>query len=395
MRVIFNHTMNRQVRMLDGQWQGVRLASDGRVYFFGGSHSAGVSAPFFRFDPTRGVVELLALDMSRICSEDPSRTPTQGKVHSDILEHKGWLYFGTHLSDYTPEGSRAYTGGHLVGYEMATGRFRDFGVIHPNYTNYSAIGLDALRERVYFYATPFGEGDGPHLHRIGLDSGENRDLGLVAPWTGRDQKGRGHGQPCQHLFVDGRGDVWFALRGEHALFVAREGSGRIERHDGVLPGNANQWFCVRPIDEDRCLAVLPDGFYIFDSRRAGAGDSRQISGAFSLLCKVETPGFTWAYVAMDHERIWWNSRSQRTLADNRHEVRIHSLSRADPSKIVDHGPVNDGQGRAPWFLGDLVSDGCGRLYSCGRWYIRPEEEEEIGVDRNGLMVAVFFTALEV
>lgn len=386
MKVIFNETLNRRVRMLDGQWQGVSLASDGRVYFFGGSHSAGVSAPFFRYDPASNAVTLLALDMTRVCGEDPAKTPTQGKVHSNILEHKGWLYFGTHLSDYSPEGRAAYTGGHLVGYEIGTGRFRDFGVIHRNYTNYSAIGLDPLRDLIYFYATPFGTGDGPHLHRIDIGSGENRDLGLVAPWDGQ-----GHGQPCQHLHIDARGDCWFTLRGEHALFVARGDTGTIERHDGVLPGGADQWYCLRTIDANRSLAVLPDGFYVFDSRDFGGAKS-----AFTLFKTIGTPGFTWAYVAVDGKRIYWNSRSQKELeSTGRHETRIWSTAWSDPGETVDHGAIADAEGRSPWFVGDLVSDGKGRLYTAGRWYVGPDEVKEIGVDRNGLLVAVYFTVLDV
>jgi hypothetical protein len=376
--------------MLDGQWQGVHLASDGRVYFFGGSHSAGVSAPFFRFDPKKNAVEMLALDMTRVCGEDPAKTPTQGKVHSDILEHRGWLYFGTHLSEYTPKGCAAYTGGHLVGYEMATGRFRDFGVIHRNYTNYSAIALDAPRNRVYFYATPFGKGDGPHMHRIELDSGENRDLGLIVPWRQKDRHGREHGQPTQHLFVDPNGDCWFTVRGEHALFVAREDTAKIERHDGLLPANAPQWYCMRNLDAQHALCILPDGFYIFEPNRFGRGSP------FELFKQLNQPGLVWSYFAVDSKRFYWNSRSQKPLPPRDwHETRIHSCALSDPTETIDHGPLRDEQGRGPWFVGDLVTDGKGRLYTAGRWYVLPEEIETIGVNRHGLMVAVFFTVLDV
>jgi len=317
-------------------------------------------------------------------------TPTQGKVHSDILEHRGWLYFGTHLSDYSAHGRETYTGGHLVGYEMATGRFHDFGVIHRNYTNYSAIGLDAARNRIYFYATPFGNGDGPHLHQIDLATGANRDLGLVASWRGRDPQGGGHGQPCKHFFVDARGDVWFTLRDEQAVFVARGATGRIERHAGALPGNASEWHCLRPLDADRALVVLPDGFYIFDSRHFAAG------AAWTLLKPVATPGFTWAYVAVAATRFYWNSRSQKPLPDTgHHETRIWSSSFAEPSGTIDHGPIRGPGGREPWFIGDLATDGRGHLYTAGRWYVLPEEIPTIGVNRNGLMVAVYFTALDV
>jgi hypothetical protein len=392
--VVFNATLNHRVRMLDGQWQGVHMASDGKVYFFGGSHSAGVSAPFFRYDPARNDsatsahdIEIIAQDMTRICGEDPTKTPTQGKVHSDIMEHNGWLYFGTHLSDYTPAGCHAYTGGHLVGYELATGKFRDYGVIHPNFTNYSAVAVDRLRNHAYFYATPFGKGDGPHLHRIDLATGENKDLGLVAPWNGK-----GHGQPCQHMFVDPRGDCWFTVRGEHALFVARYDSGKIERYDGMLPGNAPQWYCQRDLpNPEQTLVIFPDGFYIFDASQFGSAD-----GPFKLLKKVNTPGLHWSYFAVDDKRFYWNSRTQEHLpTTGQHETRIWSSSLTNPSETIDHGPIRDAQGRGPWFIGDMVTDRKGRLYTAGRWYVLPEEVPTIGVNRNGLLCAVFFTVLDV
>ena len=64
-------------------------------------------------------------------------------------------------------------------------------MIHPNFANYSALGLDARRGRIYFYATPFYEGEGSRLYRVDLASGPKQDLGLVARWTNR----RDHGPP--------------------------------------------------------------------------------------------------------------------------------------------------------------------------------------------------------
>jgi len=386
-KVILNAILNRVVRMLDGQWQGLRIARDGCVYFFGGSHRPGVSAPFFRYDPQKHAVETITLDMSAVCGEDPAQVPTQGKVHSDLLEHEGWLYFGTHLSDYTPEGAARYTGAHLVGYELATGAFRDFGVIHPNFTNYSGIGLDRTRNRIYFYATPFAAGNGPHLHRIALRTGENQDLGLIAPRTDHTR----HGQASAFLFVDSRGDCWFTLREQGPLFVARAESGRIEAHAEALPPGNRQWHCVRPLDPDRALVILQDGLWLFDASRFD-GTPR----AFERLLAVETPGWTWAYLALDAQRIYWNSRSQHRLpTTGRYEVQIHSVDCQAPGRVTDHGPMVDADGRAPWFIGDLASDGRGRLYACGRWYALSEEFETIGVNRHSLMCIACFTVLDV
>lgn len=389
MNVVFNYTMNRVIRMLDGQWQGMRLASDGRVYFFGGSHSPEMGAPMFRYNPATESpdgITLLSRDLSAVCGEDVRQVPPQGKVHSDILEHQGWLYFGTHQSDYTAEGSARYTGAHLLGYEMATGRFRDFGVIHRNYTNYSGVGLDARHGRIYFYATPFSSGDGPHLHRIDIASGHNEDLGLVAPWKNQAE----HGQPSAFLFVDGNGDCWFTLRDDGGLYVARADSGRIERFADALPCG-KQWYCTRTLGPWRALTVLEDGLWHFDADRFDGSSS-----AFTRLRTVTTPGWTWCYLAADQERVFWNSRSNHPLPETgRYDVRVYSSPWADLSQTRDHGPIVDAEGHAPWFIGDLVSNGRGRLFSCGRWYVRPDEYETIGVNRHGLMCAVFFTVLDV
>ncbi len=43
--------LNVYKSVLDGQWQGIRYASDGNVYFGSSTHSAHHGAAFFKFDP--------------------------------------------------------------------------------------------------------------------------------------------------------------------------------------------------------------------------------------------------------------------------------------------------------------------------------------------------------
>jgi hypothetical protein len=386
LKILLNRCLNRMIRMLDGQWQGTRIASDGMVYFFAGSHHGGLSAALLRYDPMAGAasgVEMIARDISAVCGEDCARTPSQGKVHSELLEHEGRLYFGTHLSDYTPEGMARYTGGHLVSYELASERFRDYGVIHPNFTNYAGLSLDAARRRIYYYSTRFFGDEGPHVHRIDIDSGRNEDLG-EAPVSG-------NGRSSMFHFSDRQGDCWFTVEREGALFVARGESGKIERHAGALPKGAAQWHCVRTLDGDRALAALPDGFYIFDSRRFDGTAS-----AFEPLAPVDTPGFAWCYTAFDRDRFWWTSRTRKPKpGEERYGVRIYSAPWNDPRALRDHGPIIDAEGHHPWYFGDLVSDGNGRLYAVGRWYVHEHEFDAIGVDRKGLKCSVYFTVFDV
>jgi len=117
-------SMNKICKEWDGQWQGMSVASDGNCYFSSSTHSASHGAGFHKYDPKAKKHTLLAEDMTIICGEENTQTQ-QGKIHSPIVECDGWLYFSTHLSNYWKEGIERYTGAHVVGYEMATGKFRN------------------------------------------------------------------------------------------------------------------------------------------------------------------------------------------------------------------------------------------------------------------------------
>ncbi|MFW6059787.1 MAG: hypothetical protein ACODAQ_06370 [Phycisphaeraceae bacterium] len=394
---------------MDGQWQGITRASDGCTYFFAGSHRGDIGAPFFRYIPgdhETGKIKLLCNDMSRACGEDSNQVPAQGKVHSDVLEHDGWLYFGTHLSDYTPQGAAAYTGSHLMAYELATGTLRDLGIVHPNYTNYSGIGLDRSHNRIYFYTTPFHnrpDVDGPHLHRIDLATGNNEDLGLIAPWYIRsnddpralEECDHKHGQACEHLHVDSRGDCWFTLRHggeqEDGLFVARAETGRIERHPEALPNGMTHWCTLTPLDEDRALILFPDGFWIFDSRRFDGTPS-----AFEQIKPVSALGLRWARLAVAGNRFYWAHRKDQERNQLEHPVmHLFSASFSAPDITVEHGPIRDEAGRVPRSVADIAAMPEGHLHFVGRWHVLPEEFDSVGVDRHGNIVAPFFTVLDV
>ena len=65
-----------------------------------------------------------------ICGEDVQTNP-QGKIHSDIVEANGWLYMATHFAAEKRGVYETWTGSHALGYELATGRWRDYGVVRP------------------------------------------------------------------------------------------------------------------------------------------------------------------------------------------------------------------------------------------------------------------------
>ena len=144
---------------------------------------------------------MLAEDLTIICGEDPQTNP-QGKLHSDIVEANGWLYMSMHFSSELPGAYEHWSGSHVIGYELATGAFHDFGVVHPNYTSYSAIGVDPARNYLYVFVTGEDAGDVSYLYRIDTISGAKTNLGQVG----------GAWDASFWMFVDRRGDVWFSCR---------------------------------------------------------------------------------------------------------------------------------------------------------------------------------------
>src|SRR4051794_31517948 len=192
--------LNGYKRVLDGQWEGIRYASDGNVYFGSSTHSAHHGASFFKYNPVTRQVTLLVEDITTITGEDPQTNP-QGKLHSEIVEANGWLYMGTHFSSELPGAYDHWTGSHVIGYELATGAFRDYGVIHPNYDSYSAIAVDPVRNYMYMFVTGEKPDQVSYLYRLDTVTGAKTNLGQVG----------GSFAPCFWMFVDRRGDVWFSV----------------------------------------------------------------------------------------------------------------------------------------------------------------------------------------
>lgn len=381
-----NHALNSHIRLLDGQWQGTFLASDGNVYVGGGSHNPDLGAAFFRYEPKAAELKLLVKNITTVCGEDPAKTPPQGKIHSPVVEHEGWLYFGTHLANYTEEGRKAYTGGHLLGYQLATGKFRDFGVIHPNFTNYCCLGLDAPRAAIWFYVTPFYEGEGSRLYRVDIASGKKQDVGLVARWNNR----KDHGPPSFCCFVDARGDCWLTTRYERTLCVGRAATGKVEAYPAALPeaavasGTRDPWKAARPLDADRALIIMAGKMWIFDSREAPRGPK-----TFTPICDVD-PLQRIECFALGGGRFYWTLREKADAP-----LRLMSAAVAKPTEWFDHGEITDEAGRKPMWAGDLITDGKGAVYMVGRWEASEADMATIGILRHNQRMAVFFSVIDV
>jgi len=366
-------------RELDGQWEGIRLASDGNVYFASSSHSAHHGASFFKYDTTTGLVTELVHEITDICGEDVQTNP-QGKIHSDIVEANGWLYMATHFAAEKPGAWATWTGSHALGYELATGNWRDYGVILPGYTAYSAVGVDAARNYLYVFLTGQTAGQASYIYRIDTVTGDKTNLGQVgAPSNG----GGGYDFASYWTFVDQRGDVWFSVKNQGGDLQQIHGdTGVIEVHPNALPPlvrwDTNQletdptlqssrhinW--MQPLDGDHALLTMWTSggmLYKFDS-------TQPMASAFTAIKHI---GYNYlGGIALGGNRVFYYQRENRGFGNQDAPQNFHllsvSLDETAGYPITDHGLMVDPDGRKAWRIPGMMTDGLGHVYMIGDWW---------------------------
>jgi hypothetical protein len=390
----------------DGQWQGIVAASDGACYFGSSTHSYRHGAGFFRFDPRSLELATLASDMTAVCGEDHRKTPPQGKIHSPIVESHGWLYFTTHMANYWDDAKNAYTGAHVIGYEIASRRFRDFGIIRPRFTIYSAIDVDPVRGRLYAFLSPFSPedeaNDGCHPYRVDVASGAKHDLGVV---TTHRYSG------SFWFYVDSRGDCWFTYwqmhghcpEGGHGnLFHVLADTGQMERMDNVLPdcrlapgGEAvpegqfetRCWSWAQALPGRRaCLFAMGD--YSGGDERLWSFDPSKDIRSGEAFRPIGYIGPTFLSVALGGNRVYyiqrgdlvaargWSAEEARELdpatapPEDLHLKSI-SLNQGDEGSVMDHGLLVDQEGRVARHIDSLAADQDGKVYTVGSWSVLP------------------------
>jgi len=389
----------------DGQWQGIYFASDGKCYFACCSHSPDHGAGLFSYDPRTKQMKILTEDITRTVGEDPTKTTPHGKIHSDIVEGHGWLYFATHMGGWQPE---RYTGAHVVGYEMATGKFRDFGVIRPKHVIYSGITVDPAHRCLYAYVTPTGPWrqkqtdpvpdymngmDGSHLYRIDIATGENKDLGMVMAW---DKLGA-CGAAAFYFRPDKRGDVWFTLTNQPddgALYCLRYATGAIQRYPNALPP-LRSWEEDKPavagLQARRCWhAALPmvDGKRLLikhGSSKTSCGmlwtfDPRQdLKVAFRPVTHI---GATKAITLVRDKVYFLQGEGKFAGRDGKVRLKTLTLGPDGASAVKELGLIADEKGHK---VRDAViaADEDGRVYLIASWFVLPGEQGCIKGNQGG------------
>jgi hypothetical protein len=179
--------------------------SDGKIYYVLSSENIDQGAKMFCFDPGTKQIKELG-DLTEACGEKGSKAIPQGKSHVNFVESDGKLYFGTHVGVYSivegretmgipPAGYTRYPGGHLLAYDLKTGKFEDFGVA-PDQEGILAFNMDKKRRRLFAMTWPRGI-----FLRYNLDTRDQKTFGKLCA-KGEDGVGANYRTVCRSIAVN-------------------------------------------------------------------------------------------------------------------------------------------------------------------------------------------------
>ena len=212
-------------------YNGMGCASDGNLYYVLSSEKHNVAGQMFCFDPRRRQVRHVA-DLTEACGEKGQNVIVQGKSHVNFVEADGKLYFATHIGYYSlidgmekmgvpPPGWKAYPGGHLLAYDLKSGKFEDFGTA-PGCEGVLSFNLDTQRRRLFGITWPSGM-----FFRCDLATKQMKNFGKTCG-EGENGQGAAYRTICRSIAVNPTdGSAWFTTS-EGAILCYRADTDRVE-----------------------------------------------------------------------------------------------------------------------------------------------------------------------
>jgi hypothetical protein len=216
-------------------YNGMRAASDGKIYYVLSSTEYDVAGQMFSYDPATDKIQHLG-DLTEACGEKGMKVVAQGKSHVNFVESGGKLYFATHIGYYSiidgmekagipPAGYKPYRGGHFLAYDLHTGKFENLALA-PHGEGIIAMTMDTQRGRLYGLTWPTG-----YFITYDLATRQLKDFGRVSE-LGENGKGATYRTLCRALVVCPEdGSVYFTT-GEGWIFRYRYDQDRIEKVEG-------------------------------------------------------------------------------------------------------------------------------------------------------------------
>ena len=206
-------TYNSGFALAHDTYNGISAASNGKIYYVLSSESYEKGAQMYCFDPVADAIQHVG-GLTEACGEKGSIA--QGKSHVNFVESNGKLYFATHIGYYSiidgmekmgipPAGYKPYPGGHLLAYDMATGRFEDLAIA-PLREGILTMNMDTQRGHIFGLTWPGG-----NFFRYDLAKKDMKNFGPVSE-QGENGKGAAYRTLCRSIAVNPEdGSAYFTV----------------------------------------------------------------------------------------------------------------------------------------------------------------------------------------
>lgn len=169
-------------------WSALYVGSNGKVYV--GLCTHGDAANVYEFDPRTETMRHLA-NITELSGERGKGIWTTGKIHVQMQELDGYVYFGSLDEDNGPPAidATSYGGPHWYRINMETGEVEELALISDFWGLVGQV-MDKNRRLIY------GLAEDGHLYRYNIDEDYTESLGRVDNWD-----------ICRTIFMDDAGNV--------------------------------------------------------------------------------------------------------------------------------------------------------------------------------------------
>jgi hypothetical protein len=384
-------------------YNGMGAASDGRIYYVLSSESIDVGAQMFCFDPKTKKIQHVG-DLTEACGEKGLKTIPQGKSHVNFAEANGKLYFSTHVGVYSivdgmekmgipPAGYQPYPGGHLLSYDLKSGRFEDFGIV-PDREGVLSTSMDTRRGRMFGITWPSGM-----FFRYDLATRSWKNFGKTCA-EGENGKGAAYRTVCRSIAVDLDDGSAYLTTSEGAILCYRAGPDAVETvagedmkkdyfglYDPTSPGHMgyNWRQAVWHAPTKMIYSVHGNSGYLFRFDPAAprievldriTSEPSKRSGMFDQF----SYGYLGFALGPDRETIYYLTgapiyaggirvagKSTTAMGEAKGLEDLHLVTWHIPtSKYEDHGAVFYEDGERPLYVNSIAVGKDGTVYSLGR-----------------------------
>lgn len=387
-------------------YNAISTASDGKIYYVLSSAVIEKAGQMYCFDPKTEEVKFIA-DLNEICGESGQNAIPQGKSHVDFYEMKGKLYFVTHLGFYemidgmerlpvnAPAGYKLYPGGHILSYDLASGKFEDL-VIAPEGEGIITMILDKDRGHIYGLSWPKG-----YFLHYDINKNELRNLGLVSANGEAGIPGKDFRVLCRSMFIDPEsGTVYYSVaEGDIYSFHPEASSvSKVEgvdlrldyfgKYDPTNPGNMGyNWRSITwYAPEGAAYGVHGNSGYLFrfDPRKNTVeivdritSEPSKKSGMFDqfsygyLGFELGPDNKTLYYLTggpiyIDGKRV--KGVEEIAMGAARGLENLHLITYNIPeNKYTDHGPIFYEDGSRPTYVNSIAIGADGDVYTLARF----------------------------